>query len=188
VARGSSTAQTASTDALNNSQSYAGNASNIFGDIAPTLEAQAAHPEGMAPTDQAAANTGAEQSAGGTQSAAVGQGALLSARTRNAGGADAAIDSSARRAGQQLSTAGLQTILKNASLKQQQQQNAEGELGNLYGTSVAGGNGALNATAANVNANTSAENASWDWATDILDPMIQAGGAMGAAKLGAGGG
>jgi hypothetical protein len=180
MARGSSTAQTASTDALANSGTYAGNASNVFGDIAPMLESQAAHPQGMAPTDLAAANTSAQQSAGGTQAGAVGQGALLAARTRNAGGADAAIDSSARRAGQQLSTAGLQTILKNASLKQQQQQNAEGELGNLYGTSVAGGNGALNATAANVNANTSAENASWDWATDILDPTLKAAGSAAA--------
>lgn len=184
MARGSSTAQTASTDALADSSTYAGNAENVFGDLAPMLESQAAHPQGMAPTDLAAANTSAQQSAGGTQAAAVGQGALRAARTRNAGGADAAVGASARSAGQQLSNAGLSTVLKNASLKQNEQSQAEGELGNLYSTSVTGGNAALGATAANVNANTGASNASWDWATDLLDPALKAAGQGAAAFAG----
>ena len=83
---------------------------------------------------------------------------------------------SARTAGQQLSNASLQTVLKNAALKQQQQESAQRGLEGLYGESANAGNAALSATAANVNANTQAENASWDWAKDILDPAMQAAG------------
>src|SRR5579864_7452790 len=103
MARGSQTADTAATSAQGLSSTYAGNASNLFGTLAPTLEAEAAHPSGMTPTDLAATDTAAKQSAGGTQAAAVGQGALRAARTRNAGGADAAVAESSRRAGEQLS-------------------------------------------------------------------------------------
>lgn len=185
MARGNNQAQQGAQAGVADSAAYAGNAGNIFGDIAPQLMTQAAHPAGMAPTDLAAANTGAQQSAGGTQAAAVGSGLLRAARTRNAGGADAAMDSSARHAGEQLSQAGLSTVLKNASLKNQQQEGAESELGNLYSTSVQGGNAALGATAANVNANTQAANSSWDWAQDIMDPLVKsAGSAAGGGSFG----
>ena len=69
----------------------------------------------------AAADTAEQQSAGGGQSAAVGQGALLAGRTRNAGSADAAVGASTRAVGQQLSEGALQTRLKNAGMKMQQQ-------------------------------------------------------------------
>ena len=162
MARGSSTAQNAATESLNN-------ASGLFGPLSGTLEAEAIAPGGMAPLDLAAANTAAQQSAGGGQSAAVGQGALLAGRTRNAGTADAAIGESARSAGQILSGAALQTRLKNAAIKQQQQQAGIGGLGNLYSQN-------LEAIAPNVNANTSSQNASWDWANDLVDPLLGAAG------------
>lgn len=182
MARGSDQAQTGAATGNQFAQTYGGNASNIFSDLAPTLQNEMHHPSGMAPTDLAAMNTGAQQSAGGTQSAAVGQGLLRAARTRNAGGADAAVEASSRHAGEQLSEAGLQTRLKNAAMKFQQQQGAERGLGSLYGTSVSGGNQALGEVAHNVDANTNAENASWDWAKYILDPAMQAAGS--AAKFG----
>jgi hypothetical protein len=174
VARGSTAAQTATNTANSFANTYGANAQGIFGDLAPTLESQMANPQGFSPTDLAAMSTSAQQSAGGTQAGAVGQGLLRAARTRNAGGADAAIEASARHAGEQLSQAGLTARLKNAAEKSRQQSQAEGELGNLYGTNVAGGNQALGEVAANVNANTNAENASWDWAKDLMDPILQA--------------
>ena len=50
------------------------NASNIYGGLEPTLQAEAAHPSGYTPMQKAQANTAAQQSAGGAESGAVGQG------------------------------------------------------------------------------------------------------------------
>jgi hypothetical protein len=168
MARGSATAQ-------NTASSSEENASNLFGPLSGTLSAEAITPGGMSPIDLAAADTAEQQSAGGGQSAAVGQGALLAGRTRNAGSADAAVGASTRAVGQQLSEGALQTRLKNAGMKMQQQQAGIGGLGNLYSEN-------LGAVAPNVNANTEAENASWDWAKDLMGPMLGAAG--GAASPG----
>ena len=129
----------------------------------------------MSPIDIARTDTASEQAAGGAQGAAVGQGMLRAARTRNAGGADAAIADSTRTAGEKLSSDTLNTRLKNAALKSGERNSALSGLGSLYGTDVSGGNGALNANASNVNANTNAYNSSFDWATDIMDPLAKSG-------------
>lgn len=120
-----------------------GNAGNLYGSLAPTLQAQAAAPSGYTPTQKAAMDTAGQQSAGGTQAAAVGQGALLASRTKNAGTADAAIAQSARTAGQTASNTAVGTEVKNANLEQQQRESAlQGEQ-NLYGTTLGGGLNAL---------------------------------------------
>lgn len=176
MARGSDSAQTAANTGNQFANTYGGNAGSVFSFLSPTLMNQAAHPAGMSPTDLAATDTATRQSAGGTQSAAVGQGLLKAMRTRNAGGADAAIEASSRNAGNQATNAALQTRLKNAALKMSQQQGAESELGGLYGTSVGGSNAALGEVANDVNANTNAANESWDWAKFILDPAMAGAG------------
>lgn len=135
----------------------------------------------------AAMTTAEEQGGGGTQAGALGQGALKTARTRNLGGSDAAIESSARQAGRQTSQGILGTQLANQRLKERQQAAGVGGLENLYSTNLGGSVGALGEVAQNVNANTNAQNASWDWSKYILDPLLQAGGQAGAAKLAAGG-
>ena len=89
-------------------------------------------------------NTAAQQSAGGSQAGAVGQGALLAGRTKNAGTADSAIARSAENAGGLLSRAALQTQVGNANLKQHQQESAQHGLESLYGTDISGGINALN--------------------------------------------
>ena len=69
------------------------NASNIYGGLEPTLQAEASHPSGYTPMQKAQMNTAAQQSAGGSESGAVGQGGLYAARTKNAGAAQNAIGS-----------------------------------------------------------------------------------------------
>jgi hypothetical protein len=180
MARGDTTAQSGETAALGNSNTLNTNAQGVYGSLAPTLAAEVAHPAGYSPSDEAALNTAAQQSAGGSQAAAVGQGGLLAARTRNAGAPAAAIASSARSAGQGLSQAALKIAGQNADLKnRQQQEGIAGEEG-LYGTGVSGGNQALGELANNANANTNASNASWNWAKYILDPAMQAAGSAAA--------
>lgn len=120
-----------------------GSAGNLYGSLAPTLAAQAAAPAGYTPTQKAAMNTAGQQSAGGTQAAAVGQGALLASRTKNAGTADAAIAQSARTAGQQASNTAVGVETKNANLQQSQRQSALNGEQNLYSTTLGGGLNAL---------------------------------------------
>lgn len=183
MARGSTQATNAATTAQNNSNTLMGNAGAIYSDIVPTLESQAANPQGFNPADEAAMETGAVQSAGGATAGAVGQGGLEAARTRNAGAGQKAIADSARTAGQTLSKNLLGIRSANANLKNNQRQSALGELSGLYGTTLGGSNQALGTVAPLINANTNAENASWDW-MGPLNAAIGAGGAIGAAKLG----
>jgi hypothetical protein len=173
MARGSTDAQGAATAAQGISNQASGNAGALYSTVAPALETEMAHPAGFDPTTEAAMNTGAQQSAGGSQGAAVGQGALLAARTKNAGTADAAIGQSSRSAGEKLSKGLLATQMANAHLKAQQQQEATEGLENLYNTNEGASVGALGQVANNVNANTNASNASWDWAKYILDPAME---------------
>lgn len=123
--------------------SLTGNASGIFGGLEPTLQAEAVHPSGYTPTQKAAMNTAAQQSAGGSTAGAIGQGRLYAARTRNAGGAKAAIGEGVRGAGENLSNAAVGTEVKNANLQQRQQQEGLGGLESLYGTDLRGGEDAL---------------------------------------------
>lgn len=121
--------------------------------------------------------TGAQQSAGGSQAGAVGQGGLFAARTRNKGGAAAAIADASRSAGQQLSKNLLGIRSANAELKNRQQQAGISGLEGLTGLETGASNTALGNVANLSRANTDAANASWDWARDIFAPIVGAGGA-----------
>lgn len=182
--RGNSTAQGAATTGQNLANQYSGAASSIGSNLVPTLTAQASNPQGMNPLDIARTDTASMQSAGGSQGAAVGSGLLKAARTRNAGGADAAIADSSRSAGERLSNDTLQTRLKNASLKSGERDSALKGLGSLYGENVTGGNQALGQVASNVNADTNAENASWDWSKDLFAPVLGDATQIATARLG----
>lgn len=185
MGRGSDTANTAATTAQTNSNQFMGNSNALYSTLAPTLSAEAAHPAGYSPTDTANMNTAAQQSAGGAEAGAVGQGSLAAARTRNAGAFAPAISEGVRNAGRNLSTAAIGIQGKNADLKQKQMQEGIGGLEGLYGTSVGGANAALGQVAPNVNANTNAVNSSWDWASDLFNPMLQAAGGGAGAYYGA---
>ena len=176
MARGSPQATGAATSAQNLSNSLQGNAASLYSSVAPELQSEAAAPSGYDSADLAKMNTSAQQSAGGSQAGAVGQGALLAARTRNAGAPAAAIDSASRGAGQRLSEAALGTDMANAKLKQSQRQSGLTGLENLYGRTLGGGVQALGEVAPAVNADVNAQNASWDWSKFILDPLLQSAG------------
>ena len=177
------TATNAATNAGTLASGLEGNASNIYGTLAPQLQAEASHPSGISPTDLAAIDTASKQTSGGTQAGATGQGALLAARTRNAGGADAAIANAARSGGEQQSQATLETQMANEKLKEHQQQAGLSGLGGLYGENLSGGLQSASQVAPDVNADTNAYNSSWDWTKDILDPLLAGGAQVGAAAM-----
>ena len=163
MARGSGQAAEAQSAAQGISGTAAGSAGSLYGTLAPELMTEAAHPSGFDPATMAKMDTASQQSAGGAAAGAVGAGGLKAARTRNAGGADAAIGESGRNAAEVLSKGVLGTQIENARLKQQQSQSALGELGSLYGTNTGASINALGQVANNVNANTEDANSTWDW-------------------------
>lgn len=176
MARGSSQATGAASTAQNNSNAFGGNAQSLYSTVVPQLTQEAVNPTGFSPADEAKMQTEAQQTAGGGEAAAVGQGALLGARTRNDGAAAAAIPEASRVAGQELSKNSLGISNANARLKQQQKQEGLGGLQGLAGTETTAQNSALGQVAPLVNANTGEENQSWNWAKDILDPTLAAAG------------
>jgi hypothetical protein len=180
VARGSSAAQGATTTANNFANSEGRNASSIYSSLVPQLTAEAANPQGIAPADMAKMKTSNMQTAGGGQAAAVGQGGLLAARNRNAASPASAIDSAARTSGEDLGVANTDDELANVKAKEGERQAALSGLGGLEGTELGAANNSLGEVASNVQANTGAQNASWDWASNLLDPILGAAGASSA--------
>lgn len=174
MARGSTQATTAASTAQNLSNVAGANAGQVYGQLAPELSAEAAHPAGFDPATEAGMNTAAQQSAGGANAAAVGQGALKAARTRNVGGSDAAIASGERGASDALSKRALDIQGENAQLKNHEQQAGLSGLEGLYSTDLGEAGSSLGQVAGNVNANTSAQNASYDWMTDLVAPLLNA--------------
>jgi hypothetical protein len=140
----------------------------------------ATHPQGMGPQAKAQLRTSNEQSAGGGQSSATGQGALLGARLKNPGAASNAIAESARSSGENLSKANLGTDLADEQLKEKQRTEGVGGLQNFA-------LGGLGAVAPNVNANSQAEEQSWDWASKVLGPVLSAAGGAASGGLSQGG-
>ena len=78
-------------------------------------------------------NTAFSQSLGGSVAGAIGQGSLLAGRTHNPGSATAALDASAKHAGETLSRNALGVQELSTNIAHQKQQNALRELGSLYG-------------------------------------------------------
>lgn len=173
MARGSSQATTAATTAQNQAGTNYGNANALFGPLSAELQTQAVHPPGIDPATMAQMDTAALQTGGGATAGAVGQGALRAARTRNAGGADAATASSVRTGGELAGKGILANRMKNAELKANQQHEATSGLNSLFAENMSGGNQALGIVPSSINANTEAQNASWDWAKDLFNPLMQ---------------
>lgn len=169
------------------SSQLSGNASGIYGPLASQLSAQAAHPSGLTPSQMASQNTAAQQSAGGSNAATVGQGALLAARTRNAGAAQNAIAQGGRQASQNLSNAAVHTEQQNAGLQQQNQRNAQSGLQGLYGTELGGAQSALNSSNQALNLANQAKPSFWQQMALTAGNQVAkgAGGALSAGLFGA---
>lgn len=129
--------------ANNLASTYDSNALGLSSALAPQLETEAAHPAGFDPATMAAMTTSAEQTAGGGAAAGQGEAALRANRTRNIGSGQAAGAAANRGASQDLSQINEGLQVKNANLKNEQQQaGLKGEQG-LYGTDVGAGENAL---------------------------------------------
>jgi hypothetical protein len=183
MARGSAQATTAANTAQKQAGTDYGNANALFGPLSAELQTQAIHPSGINPTDLARSDTAALETGGGSTAAAVGQGALRAARTRNSGGSDAATGSSVRSGGETASRGILANRMKNAEVKAGQQEHAESGLNSLFAENLSGGNQALGIVPNAVNADVQAKNASWNWAKDLFGPLMGAAGSAAGGYL-----
>ncbi len=165
-----------------NSQ-LAGNAQNIYGSLTPALESQAIAPQGYTPQEKSAATTAGQQSAGGSMAGATGQGALLAARTRNAGAGANAIQQAGRQSSENLSNAATGTEIGSANLAHQQQMNAQKGLEGIGSTELGGSLQALGLGNQSLGvADQAAANNPW---MQLAKAGLAAGGQVGAAAVGA---
>jgi len=152
-------------NALNNSANATGQANGAYNTVNSIYTQEALHPQGLTPQQIADQTTSSDQTLGGSNASAAGQGALTAARTNNAGGYQAAIAEAARQAGATRSQNNLGIQDQSAMLARQQQQQGLAGLNGIYNTGNSTGLGYLN----------TAENAS-----AANDQMIDAGiGAVG---------
>lgn len=147
--------------------------------LTPKLKAEADNPEGYTPQQMAYMNTAAQQSEGGAVGGITGQANLEAARTRNAGGFEAAVGEGSRAAQRDLSQKALDVQGKQADLQQQQKQQALKSLQDLYGIDEQTALQYLNAsTAANAAEKTPGLGA------QLLNTAMTGGSAVGAAYAG----
>jgi hypothetical protein len=130
-------------DAFGSYGTATGQANGAFNVANPVYTQMATHPTGYTPQEIANQQTASNQTLGGANSAAVGEGALASARTNNAGGYQAAIDDAARNAGATQSQNNLGILNRSADLQRQQQEEGLQGLSNEYGTAGKLGQGYL---------------------------------------------
>lgn len=137
------------------------NAAGIFGTLTPFLTSQMTNPQGLGDPTVNAMKTQATQAAGGGEAAAQGLLALNAARSRNNAGFSEAADKSARDAEANAIDARTGIDIQNQKLKTQQQQEAERQLGGLFGTNIGAETGNINAANEGVNAEVNAGKRGW---------------------------
>lgn len=108
-------------------------ASQLYSSIVPGLIRQAQTPQGYTAEQLNNMNTASQQAAGGANASVTGQGTLQALRTKTAGGFAPALDEAARQKGRTLSTNALDIQNMNARLGLQRQQQAQQQLGGLFG-------------------------------------------------------
>lgn len=143
-----------------------------YGTLMPELEGDITNPEGYSDAEQAQMNTAVQQSAGGSNAGAVGEGALVAGRTRNPGSMAAAVAESTRHAGEEAQKNALGIKVKSADLAQSKRSDALQSLGQVT-------QGALGEVAPNVQAETDRRRQGSEWWKSILQAAGGAAGSFG---------
>jgi hypothetical protein len=131
-------------NALANSGTAAGQATNAYNTVNPIYSKLATGTVGYSPTQKANELTASSQSLGGGLAADVGAGGLLAARTGNAGGATAALDDAARNAASTQSSQALDVQNRSNDLATENQRVGLSGLNSIYNDANSTGVGYLN--------------------------------------------
>ena len=154
-------AKSAQDQASQQAGAYGSQAAGIAGNITPTLERWTVNPPGFSPQAMANLKTNAIQAANARAGAAQEQSRLRALRTGNEAGLGA-LEAAEAQGGARAAGSTVEDILaKNEMLKAQQQREAMGELGNLYGSAMRGNVGSMEQEAKDIDAATSASQTGW---------------------------
>jgi hypothetical protein len=123
---------------------YGSNASGIAGSLVPFEQHNLTNPSGYSPQDLTAQLVSGQAAGGGATSGIVGNLNQTAAATNNYGGFAGASDEAARQQAKAAAQGAEGVAAANAGVKLQQQKDAAGVLGNLYGTDVNAQGDAMN--------------------------------------------
>ena len=169
------------TEARQTAGQYGATAQGVQGFLVPQLEKFAQAPPGYSPQDLSTMESGAMQTAAGESGAARERATLQAARTSNVAalpGQQAALTAGATQAGGNM----LQNILaRNAQLKAEQQQSAQRQLGDIYGTAARGQLEAQGLVPKDIEAGAEAEKVGW---AQNLEGIMAATGQLAAGLRG----
>ena len=163
---------------------------NVYNDLFPQLTSEATNPQGYGTVGLNSMNTANQQSIGGSEAGAAGEGNLLAARTRNAGAAQPEISEANRSGERQLSQNAVGIQGQNEQQRQRQQQAALSGLQGLYGTEM---NTALGAGNLQNNflgtalGGAKATQEAWNQNLGDLEKILGSGGSASQGGTGAGG-
>lgn len=161
-------------------QNELNSASQIGESLIPGLEREANNPEGFTPEQENNMLVAGEQGAGGAESGIAGAAASRMARTRNSAGYSNVLDEAARDKTRTLSDNALGIKNQSARLGLQRQQQAQSELGGLYGTDTEAGLKAESLLPEDVNAESEAGKSGWfQNMTGLISSIGQAAGGIG---------
>ena len=161
---------------------YGGTAANISGNLIPELQKWTVTPPGYGAQGLAEMQTSALQGARARSGAMQEASRLRALRTGNEAGLGS-LEAAEAEGGARGAGSAIQDILaKNAMLKADQQRQAMGELGNLYGTSMRGDIEAQGLVPRDISANLAAGQQGWlQNAEGIVQMLGGGGGGVGAA-------
>lgn len=154
-------AQNAAATAGNTAAGYNSTASGIGGSLIPFESRQLQNPSGMSQQDIGAQLAASAAGAGGATSGLTGAAGKMAATTRNPMGFSSALDSAARQRTAAEAKGSEQIAANNANVKLDQQNQAAGALGNLYGMSSKAGVENADAQTGDINAQVNASKTGW---------------------------
>lgn len=164
---------------------YGAQASQIGSSIIPGLEREAQSPQGYDTQTKNDMTTAGAQAVGGVNAGIGGIEGLDAGRTRNAGGANQALDEAARVKSRQLSNNALGVQNASAQLGQQKQMQAQNQLAGLYGTDTSAQLKAMGISNEDIQNELAAGRQGWLQNTDATIEALAKGAGGAAAVKGA---
>lgn len=177
-------ARTAATGAMSTAGGYGSEASDVGATLVPELTREATHAQGFSPADLNAMFLSSAGAAEGGRGTVSGEATRMAARTHNTGALSGVLDEAARGAGRTTATAGLNTQIQNAMLKERQRQAGLSGLAGVRGGDIRAQLEAEGLVPQDINAWSNAGKTGWLQNTlGVIDTLSgAAGGAAGLKK------
>ncbi len=164
------------TGAQNTATDLGADAAGIKSNLTPFLTDEMLHPQGLGQEGIGAETSAALGGAGGAASGLVGGAIQRAAVSRNAGGADAALDSIARERMKAAGNASENIQAQNETLKQTQRQSGADALAKMYGVDTSGMLESQGQEAGDINSQVNAGQSGWLQNTMGILKLLQGAG------------